>query len=466
MRRSILFLVLAACSSPPAVLTKMTGSFVNTGAFSVRLEAHRHADALLPDSPFGINTALRPDAPDAEARVRAMQEAGIKWGRQDFTWSRIEKEKGVYEFEPYDRLVELLRGRGISLFGDLTGAPKFHDPRTPEGIAAYSAFARACVRRFAGKVDHWQIWNEPNGGLWRSEPEKYGALLAAAGRAIHETNPKAKVLAMNMAFCDVLWAERVLKAAPYDSFDIVCFHPYRAPCAPEEPFDWWVLDQYVKADYWHKADLTADYPHVRMTFEQQTDTLIALMRKHGKPKPLWVTEITWNTDIHPYGVSELRSADLLIRFFLVALASRKIEKVFPWTLRDGGNLQFDKAQMVGLMRNDLQPKYAYYAYAVMTRMLEGKRWVRNDAWGPDVYAAVFTDDVEDTLVLWTPKDYAYAKINNSEKGLTQVDLYGTKRFVAWDARRTRNNTFPLGQSPVYVVGPKGLKASVRPDPGW
>ena len=25
---------------------------------------------------------------------------------------------------------------------------------------------------------------------------------------------------------------------------------------------------------------------------------------------------------------------------------------------------------------------------------------------------------------------------------------------------------PLGESPIYVVGPKGLKATVRPDPGW
>ena len=50
--------------------------------------------------------------------------------------------------------------------------------------------------------------------------------------------------------------------------------------------------------------------------------------------------------------------------------------------------------MVGLVRADSPPKYAYYAYAVMTRMLEGKRWVRNDSFGPDVYACVFTDDAK------------------------------------------------------------------------
>ncbi len=61
--------------------------------------------------------------------------------------------------------------------------------------------------------------------------------------------------------------------------------------------------------------------------------------------------------------------------------------------------------------------------------------------------------------------HAYVRIAN-EKGLTQYDLYGTKRVVAYDARRTRNNPFPLGESPIYGVGPKGFRVTARPDPGW
>ena len=187
--------------------------------FHVTLPAPSFADALRPDSPFGINTAFHPGTPDLDARLRAMQQAGIKWGRQDFSWGRIEKEKGKYEWEAYDRLVDSFTKRGILLFGNLNGSPAFHDPRTSEGVAAYCAFAREAVRRFAGKVDYWQIWNEPNGGYWKGTPEQYAALLAAAGKAIHETSPKAKVLALNMAFCDVLWAEAEHLGVP------ICFHP-------------------------------------------------------------------------------------------------------------------------------------------------------------------------------------------------------------------------------------------------
>jgi len=315
-------------------------------------------------------------------------------------------------------------------------------------------------------VDHWQIWNEPNGGFWKGSADEYARLLAASGQAIHEANPKAQVLGLNSAFCDVRFAGAILKQVPNDCFDIACFHPYRPPNAPEDKFDWWMLDQYVKS--WNKQSLTPDYPLVRMTHLEQADELSRVLDTFGAPKPLWVTEMCWNSHLHPYGVSELRQADLLVRLYVLGMASRKIEKVFWWTLADTGTRQFDQADMVGLMRADLSPKYSYHAYAFMTRMLEGKKWVRNDAFGPDVSACVFTDPAkgEDTLVAWAPKPVAYVRVSNTERGLDCYDLFGTQRHVPYDRVRTGSLPVPLGESPIYVVGSKGIKATVRPDPGW
>ena len=128
------------------------------------------------------------------------------------------------------------------------------------------------------------------------------------------------------------------------------------------------------------------------SFLDQTDELIKIMTNFSQPKPIWITEMCFNTHIHPYGTSELRQPDLLVRLYVLGLASRTIDKVFWWTLKDGGTRQFDQADMVGLMRADLSPKYGYHAYAFMTRMLEGKRWLRNDAFGPDVFACVEAGD--------------------------------------------------------------------------
>ena len=154
--------------------------------FHVDLPEHRFAGELLPGLPFGINMALRPDAPDMEGRLKAMQRAGIKWGRQDFTWRRIEREPGVYDWAPYDRLVDAARRHGILLFGNLAYAPKFHDPRTPQGAEAYAAFARAAVERYRGKIDHWQIWNEPAS----TYPSGLGDLAVGSGsRSLAQRQP-------------------------------------------------------------------------------------------------------------------------------------------------------------------------------------------------------------------------------------------------------------------------------------
>ncbi len=424
------------------------------------------ATALLTNSPFGINTALDPAQPDLDKHLEAMQELGVKWGRQDFVWRQIERSPGQYDWTAHDRLVDRALERGIQLLGCLAYAPSFHNPATPAGADAYARFAEAAARRYAGRVDYWQIWNEPNGGFWKGSPEDYARLLTAAGRAIHLINRDARVVALNMAFCDVLWAGRVLKQVPASAYDIVAFHPYRPPSAPEEPFDWWMLDQYVKV--WHAGELPTNYAQVTMTFLEQTAELTRLLERLGAPKPLWVTEICWNSHLHPYGVSELRQADLLVRLYVLALASRQIEKVFWWTLRDQGVRQYDQADMVGLARFDLSPKYAYAAYGWMTRLLEGKRWVRNDAFGPKVFIVVFNDPEkkQDTLVAWATQPVAYLRIQTPESGLACYDVFGTRRLVEHDPVRTGTFSVPIGESPIYLVGAQGLRATVRELPGW
>ena len=73
------------------------------------------ADGVTEERRFGINTAFQPNTPDLNGRLKAMQQMGVKWGRQDFTWRRIEKQPGIYNWEPYDRLMEACRAYGWPL---------------------------------------------------------------------------------------------------------------------------------------------------------------------------------------------------------------------------------------------------------------------------------------------------------------------------------------------------------------
>ena len=145
-----------ACSLIFTVFTAL-GAPLETASnsFTVKLPPPAAASNLLLNSPFGINTAFNPATADLDARLEAMQKAGIKWGRQDFTWRRIERRKSEYDWEPYDQLVEKCHSKGLLLFGNFTSNPEFYDTRTEEAAVAYANFAGRAAKRYAGKVDHW-----------------------------------------------------------------------------------------------------------------------------------------------------------------------------------------------------------------------------------------------------------------------------------------------------------------------
>jgi len=52
-----------------------------------------------------------------------------------------------------------------------------------------------------------------------------------------------------------------------------------------------------------------------------------------------------------------------------------------------------------------------------------------------------------------------------EESVERGWVYGSLMFGA-NKVRTGHLPVPLGESPIYVTGPAGLKATVRPDPGW
>jgi polysaccharide biosynthesis protein PslG len=83
------------------------------------------------------------------------------------------------------------------------GTPGDAGTRNPDPTA-FGEFARALALRYAGKVDTWEVWNEPNltyfltpqktGASWTS-PVLYRNLLNSFGTAVHAVNPSATIVA-------------------------------------------------------------------------------------------------------------------------------------------------------------------------------------------------------------------------------------------------------------------------------
>ena len=103
----------------------------------------------------------------------------------------------------------------------------------------------------------------------------------------------------------------------------------------------------------------------------------------------------------------------------------------------------------------------------MTRMLEGKKWMRQLLLRAGHLRHCFrNEEKKKTHRGLDAQVVCLHQVSNTQKGLTFYDVFGTNAYVRLDSPRTDNLTVLLGESPIYIVAPKGLTAHLRPDPGW
>ncbi|HLM26252.1 MAG TPA: hypothetical protein VK304_04735 [Thermoleophilaceae bacterium] len=117
-----------------------------------------------------------------------------------------------YSWGALDRVVDSARGHGLTVMLSITTpAPRWASlggerlsPRSSE----FAAYAEAVARRYASRVDHYGVANEPNQPGWLRpqtdsrglvSPHLYRSLLQAAYPRIKAADPSSVVLAGNLA---------------------------------------------------------------------------------------------------------------------------------------------------------------------------------------------------------------------------------------------------------------------------
>ena len=199
------------------------------------------ADVPAEDSFFGIHTTLRPGS---LAVARAL---GNRWIRlHDASWATkwaaVEPEEGDFRF--VDDGIDAARAAGLSVLGMLCGTPPwasvnpratsgywsgYNYPDRADGAALWSRYVTRTVAHYRGRIDHWEVWNEPwSTGFFRGTPAQYGELLGLAAIATRQANPEARILGFNTAAHKGDWTSEALAATPSDAFDIFSFHDYNA----------------------------------------------------------------------------------------------------------------------------------------------------------------------------------------------------------------------------------------------
>jgi hypothetical protein len=236
---------------------------------------------------FGINSDLPRDPyiPWNRWWWTRMFDAGINFIRigqyensSDYTsWDWVERRRGEYSVDPnLDDYVDSLRENGVHieiqlLYGNplyttpvarvpdvISPEPgSFHNPdrslysvfwppKTMEQLDAFARYVTWMVKHFSGRVEYYEVWNEPNIEYWNpiANPEDYGKLFKAAAAAIHSADPNAKAVFGGLAGGDLQFAKRALDAcACAASIDVFAYHNYPGyghnlnPEAASENFD-------------------------------------------------------------------------------------------------------------------------------------------------------------------------------------------------------------------------------------
>lgn len=188
----------------------------------------------LPASPFGVHVSLR------ESDVSVAARLGYKWCRiHDASgitkWGYAEPERGKWVW--FDDQVDLVRRHGLCILGMLDGSPPWESGTTrggywsiygaPRSIDNWRHYVRQVVGHYAGRIDHWEVWNEPwnpMGFFENGSPLLYTKLLKAAYEEAKKTNPRCTVVGIDTY--PPIWDRLVLGLGAYPYYDVFSWHRY------------------------------------------------------------------------------------------------------------------------------------------------------------------------------------------------------------------------------------------------
>lgn len=127
------------------------------------------------------------------------------------TWSNLEPHRGEFDFTVLDAHVRKAQANGVDhVTLVLAGTPRWAATKVeesdapwigpgsasmPEHVGDWVEFVSTVVRRYAGRIDAYEIGNEPNLRMfWTGTAGEYAKLVRRAARAVRAVDPSATVV--------------------------------------------------------------------------------------------------------------------------------------------------------------------------------------------------------------------------------------------------------------------------------
>jgi hypothetical protein len=185
-------------------------------------------------SRFGQHVRLEP------WQLGVAKRLGACWARMhdvDFclSWDQAEPEAGKWVWA--DDKIDLAHRVGVDVLGVLGRTPGWalepeQHGKTPEGgwfyppdLDAWANYVEAVTRHYRGKVDVWEIWNEPY-GFGIGDGTKYAALVRTAYAAAKRGNPDCTLLGLCTHAGATAFNQDAVAGEAMTACDLISYHCY------------------------------------------------------------------------------------------------------------------------------------------------------------------------------------------------------------------------------------------------
>ncbi len=391
-------------------------------------------------SPIGMAVHVNRYTVDQVDALMAPLGAGAL--REGPSWDTTETSPGVYEFPAlFDAQIEAAKARGERPLVILAYFSRWYDegktPSSPQGIQAFADYAAAAAEHYGPDVDY-EIYNEFNHsfntGACGMTAACYEQLLEPAADAIHAAAPGARVVGPVLAGADWTFFEELFALGALDYLDVVSYHTYDFPVAPE-------------------GKTEAGVARLRALIDEYAPD--------GADIPIWLSEHGWPTTTG--GTTEQEQAAYYLRSAAL-LEAAGIEKVIFYELIDSGANPAEQEHNFGIARRPsnggtaLSPKPAYAALAAFNRLTAGRELAGIESAG-DVLVATYTGETaSDTVrMLWTPQSAATVRTAIGASA-TLVNTDGRE----WAVRPNGPLELTVTGDPVFIVGDSDAPEAAEP----
>ena len=309
------------------------------------------SSALAAEAGLNLNGGAGSGTPEA---LNQLTDTGAKWARHFLYWDGI-SEAGL---PSYDAILAEEERRGVKSLFVVTGL----NGQPPADAQKYADYVGALAKRWKGKLDAIEVWNEQDEThFWQGAPQpgRYVDVLQRTYTAVKAADPGMTVIFGALTGNNYGFLEEAYKAGAKGYFDAVAAHTDTA-CLVNGP-----------SDFYRDGGRIA-----RFTFLGYRE-LRASMLAQGDEKPIWLTEIGWSAAQHTCergqwagqkaaGVSEDNQAKFLLEAFHCLQQDPYVQVAMWFNNRD---LVPDgrEENMYGLLRADGSKRPAYSAFQDFAR---------------------------------------------------------------------------------------------------